>query len=154
MYGAPLFNGIGAEGSAGDPPVGKLPQSPDETSLLKTYGWKCAPHDDGSTQRGHGLFQGKALLGADLWRRVTAGKWWAKWACFYRFDVHPGSGLGSRGNSLHSLAPFLHYTVLPDSIIHEEGHVLTRSSQLSDGTLLYSSVLYCKGRSRSVNLLK
>ena len=84
MYGAPLFNGIGAEGSAGDPPVGKLPQSPDETSLLKTYGWKCAPHDDGSTQRGHGLFQGKALfLGVDFWRGVTAGKWWSKWARFF-----------------------------------------------------------------------
>ena len=98
MYGASLFNGIGAEGSAGDPPVGKLPQSPDETSLLKTYGWKCAPHDDGSTQRGHGLFQGKALLGADLWRRVTAGKWWAKWACFFTgstFILGTASGHGA-----------------------------------------------------------
>ena len=121
------------------PPVGTPPQSP-ETSLLKTNGWKCAPHDDGSTQRGHGLFQGKALLGADLWRRVTAGKWWAKWACFYRFDVHPGSGLGTRGNSLLSVAPILHYRVLPDSIIHEEGHVLTRSSQR------YCTLAYCTVR--------
>ena len=116
-------------------------------------GWKGAPHDDGSTQRGHGLFQGKALLGADFGgesQRVSGGR---SGLVFYRFDAHPGSGLGPRGNCLLPLAPFLHYTVLPDSIIHEEGHVLTRSSQLSDGTLLYSSVLYCKGRSRSVNLL-
>ena len=99
-------------------------------------------------------FRGKPSWGRTFGgesQRVSGGR---SGLVFYRFDAHPGSGLGPRGNCLLPLAPFLHYTVLPDSIIHEEGHVLTRSSQLSDGTLLYSSVLYCKGRSRSVNLLK
>ena len=122
------------------PPVGTPPQSP-ETSLLKTNGWKGAPHDDGSTQRGHGLFQGKALLGVDFWRRVTAGKRWAKWACFLQVRRSPRERtVRTRGNSLLSLAPFLHYTVLPDSIIHEEGHVLTRSSQR------YCTLAYCTVR--------
>ena len=81
-------------------------------------------------------------------------KWWSKWALYFcRFDGSSwGRTLGSPGNSLHSLLPSLHYTVLPDSIIHEEGAslsfpplaipVLTRSFQLLQ-TVRYSSVRYC-----------
>ena len=82
-------------------------------------------------------FRGKPSWGRTFGgesQRVSGGR---SGLVFYRSDAHPGGGLGPRGNSLLPLLPSLHSMVLPDSIIHEEGHVLTRSSQLSDGALAY-----------------